>query len=322
MDQRDARLTPLILGEKRPRLPGDGDHDRNPPGRCHQAQLTWSKGQIYGHFKLSPDDPRGVLPHWALLRHQAPGVWVVDLPQGTCSSPLPQRLHGCAGGVALLHFTAVTTAPGRCVPASGGPGNTSQSARSSKDPVAGPSRRCFYIRLGGRLINSGRRASGYSRLTELVELTGLFRSSNTLMGLGGVPARAPETFLGMLGIHGTNEAKPRNALQLRPSCVAVGGRVGGGGSTGRVTGKLDDFSPRADQDPDRHRSQHRGAVNKKRAGRPALIIGGNLHEGGLERNGPRFWAGQPRKLKGPTAQGPSLEGLVVADRRLARAATA
>ena len=56
---------------------------------------------------------------------------------------------------------------------------------------------------GGGIVNSGPRASAL--LQQLVEMTG-WPTTLTLMGLGALPA-SHDKFLGMLGMHGTYEAK-------------------------------------------------------------------------------------------------------------------
>ena len=63
----------------------------------------------------------------------------------------------------------------------------------------------FYT--GGGVINSGPNAS--TLLRELVRLTG-FPITSTLMGLGAYPA-SDKQWLGMLGMHGSFEAKQRDA---------------------------------------------------------------------------------------------------------------
>ncbi len=85
---------------------------------------------------------------------------------------------------------------------------------------------------GGGIINSGPKAS--TLLRELAELTG-FPVTNTLMGLGAMPASHPQ-FLGMLGMHGTYEANL--AMHGCDVMVAIGARF-----DDRVTGKISAFSP-------------------------------------------------------------------------------
>ncbi len=85
---------------------------------------------------------------------------------------------------------------------------------------------------GGGVINSGPEAS--QLLRELVELTG-FPITSTLMGLGAYPASG-ESWLGMLGMHGSYEAN-----MVMHDCdvmLCVGARF-----DDRITGRLDAFSP-------------------------------------------------------------------------------
>ncbi|MEM7215065.1 MAG: acetolactate synthase 3 large subunit [Pseudomonadota bacterium] len=85
---------------------------------------------------------------------------------------------------------------------------------------------------GGGVINSGLEASRLLR--ELVELTG-FPITSTLMGLGAYPASG-ESWLGMLGMHGTYEAN-----MVMHDCdvmLCVGARF-----DDRITGRIDAFSP-------------------------------------------------------------------------------
>jgi len=86
--------------------------------------------------------------------------------------------------------------------------------------------------VGGGVISSG--ASG--------ELTALARKSNipvttTFMGLGAFPGDDPLN-LGMLGMHGT--AYANHAVQEADLIIAIGARF-----DDRVTGRIDDFAPKA-----------------------------------------------------------------------------
>ncbi|MCR9255627.1 MAG: acetolactate synthase 3 large subunit [Alphaproteobacteria bacterium] len=85
---------------------------------------------------------------------------------------------------------------------------------------------------GGGVINAGPHAS--ELLTKLVRTTG-FPCTNTLMGLGAMPASDPH-FLGMLGMHGTYEANL--AMYNCDVMLNVGARF-----DDRVTGNLKEFSP-------------------------------------------------------------------------------
>lgn len=85
---------------------------------------------------------------------------------------------------------------------------------------------------GGGVINSGREAC--QLLRELVELTGAPITS-TLMGLGAYPASG-ESWMGMLGMHGTYEANM--AMHDCDVMICIGARF-----DDRITGRLDAFSP-------------------------------------------------------------------------------
>ena len=90
----------------------------------------------------------------------------------------------------------------------------------------------FYT--GGGVINSGPKAS--ELLRELVSLTG-FPITSTLQGLGAYPGDDPQ-FLGMLGMHGTFEAN--NAMHDCDLMINIGARF-----DDRITGKIDEFSPKS-----------------------------------------------------------------------------
>ena len=90
----------------------------------------------------------------------------------------------------------------------------------------------FYT--GGGVINSGPDAS--KSLRELVSLTG-FPITSTLQGLGAYPGDDP-LFLGMLGMHGTYEAN--NSMYSCDLMINIGARF-----DDRITGKVDEFSPKS-----------------------------------------------------------------------------
>ena len=94
------------------------------------------------------------------------------------------------------------------------------------------SRPIFYT--GGGVINSGPKAS--KSLRELVAITG-FPITSTLQGLGAFPGTDPH-FLGMLGMHGTYEAN--NAMHDCDLMINIGARF-----DDRITGKIDEFSPKS-----------------------------------------------------------------------------
>ena len=92
----------------------------------------------------------------------------------------------------------------------------------------------FYT--GGGVINSGPKAS--ELLRDLVSLTG-FPITSTLQGLGAFPGDDPQ-FLGMLGMHGTYEAN--NAMHDCDLMINIGARF-----DDRITGKIDEFSPKSNK---------------------------------------------------------------------------
>ena len=100
-----------------------------------------------------------------------------------------------------------------------------QMIKKSSKPI-------FYT--GGGVINSGPKAS--ELLRELVSLTG-FPITSTLQGLGAYPGDDPQ-FLGMLGMHGTYEAN--NAMHDCDLMINIGARF-----DDRITGKIDEFSPKS-----------------------------------------------------------------------------
>ena len=87
---------------------------------------------------------------------------------------------------------------------------------------------------GGGVVNSGPEASKLVR--ELVSITG-FPITSTLQGLGCYPGEDNQ-FLGMLGMHGTYEAN--NAMHDCDLLINIGARF-----DDRITGKVDEFSPRS-----------------------------------------------------------------------------
>ena len=98
--------------------------------------------------------------------------------------------------------------------------------------MSAASKPIFYT--GGGVINSGPKAS--ELLRELVSATG-FPITSTLQGLGAFPADDNQ-FVGMLGMHGTYEAN--NAMHDCDLMINVGARF-----DDRITGKLDEFSPKS-----------------------------------------------------------------------------
>jgi acetolactate synthase-1/2/3 large subunit len=87
---------------------------------------------------------------------------------------------------------------------------------------------------GGGVINSGSEAT--KLLRKFLHMTGM-PGTSTLMGLGAIPGSDPQ-FLGMLGMHGTYEANL--AMYNCDVMINIGARF-----DDRVTGRLDEFSPRS-----------------------------------------------------------------------------
>ncbi len=100
-----------------------------------------------------------------------------------------------------------------------------QLIRHSRRPI-------FYG--GGGLVNSGEAAC--ATFTRLVKVTGA-PCTLTLMGLGAFPA-SHDSFLGMLGMHGTVEANL--AMHEADLIICVGARF-----DDRITGHLEHFAPHA-----------------------------------------------------------------------------
>ena len=98
--------------------------------------------------------------------------------------------------------------------------------------MSNSSKPVFYT--GGGVINSGPQASAL--FIQRVSITG-FPITTTLQGLGSYPGDDNQ-FLGMLGMHGTYEAN--NAMYECDLMINIGARF-----DDRITGKLDEFSPKS-----------------------------------------------------------------------------
>jgi acetolactate synthase-1/2/3 large subunit len=107
---------------------------------------------------------------------------------------------------------------------------SAEAIRHAVDLMARARRPILYT--GGGVINAGPEASRLLR--ELVAATG-FPITSTLMGLGAYPASG-ESWLGMLGMHGTYEANM--AMHDCDLMVCIGARF-----DDRITGRTDAFSP-------------------------------------------------------------------------------
>ncbi|HJP07893.1 MAG TPA: biosynthetic-type acetolactate synthase large subunit [Arenicellales bacterium] len=143
-----------------------------------------------------------------------PGPVVVDIPKDVTAETTRYQYPK---DVRIRSY-----APGR-------KGHSKQISRAAKLLLSGK-RPIIYT--GGGIILSG--ATGV--LAAVVEALG-YPCTNTLMGLGGLPADHPR-FLGMLGMHGTYEANM--AMHGCDVMLAVGARF-----DDRVTGDLKKFSPNA-----------------------------------------------------------------------------
>ncbi|MEP3303336.1 MAG: thiamine pyrophosphate-binding protein, partial [Roseibium sp.] len=107
-----------------------------------------------------------------------------------------------------------------------------QAVRIAADLMSKAKKPVLYT--GGGVINSGPQAC--QLLRELVQLTG-FPITSTLMGLGAYPASG-DSWLGMLGMHGTYEANM--TMHDCDVMVCVGARF-----DDRITGRIDAFAPNA-----------------------------------------------------------------------------
>jgi len=108
----------------------------------------------------------------------------------------------------------------------------SKAIAAAVQAIAKAKRPLFYT--GGGVINAGDKASVL--LSRFARALGV-PCTSTLMGLGAMPASDP-LFLGMLGMHGTYEANL--AMYNCDVMINVGARF-----DDRVTGRLDEFSPRS-----------------------------------------------------------------------------
>ena len=164
--------------------------------------------------KRSEDLARVVHEAFYVARSGRPGPVVIDLPKDILIKPAP--------------YVEAPSTPHR-------------SYRPQTEPDAGQIDKAValiqharrpILYTGGGIINAGPEASALLR--ELVAETGI-PCTNTLMGLGALPASDPH-FLGMLGMHGTYEANM--AMHGCDVMINIGARF-----DDRVTGRLDAFSP-------------------------------------------------------------------------------
>ncbi|HEX3982573.1 MAG TPA: biosynthetic-type acetolactate synthase large subunit, partial [Acidisoma sp.] len=164
--------------------------------------------------KRSEDLARVVHEAFYVARSGRPGPVVIDLPKDILIKPAP--------------YVAASQAPHRSYRPQTEP-DAAQIDRAV-DLIRNARRPVLYT--GGGIINAGPGASALLR--ELVAETGI-PCTNTLMGLGALPASDPH-FLGMLGMHGTYEANM--AMHDCDVMINIGARF-----DDRVTGRLNAFSP-------------------------------------------------------------------------------
>jgi acetolactate synthase-1/2/3 large subunit len=158
--------------------------------------------------------PRSIHEAFHIARTGRPGPVVVDIPQDLSRADIP---YEPVTDVHLPGYQPTTE------------GNQKQIRLAAK-ALANSRRPVIYA--GGGVINAGAAAE----LTEL-GLADRFPVTCTVMGLGAFPA-PHEQWLGMLGMHGT---RPANyAMDEADLIVAIGARF-----DDRITGKLDEFAPRA-----------------------------------------------------------------------------
>ena len=163
----------------------------------------------------SPDDLARVMHEaFYVARSGRPGPVVVDVPKDV------QFAEGAYVGPSNIeHKTYKPQLDG-----------DARAIRQAVELLATAKRPLFYT--GGGVINSGTQAA--KTLTKFVDETG-FPITSTLMGLGAYPASG-ESWLGMLGMHGTYEANL--AMHDCDVMVCVGARF-----DDRITGRLDAFAP-------------------------------------------------------------------------------
>ena len=160
-----------------------------------------------------------------------PGPVLLDVPKDVQLQPL--------GRTAAMPARPLRGPKAAALPPSGSLQRAADLLSTARRPI---------VYGGGGLVNSGPAAC--EAFTRLVHVLGA-PCTLTLMGLGAFPA-SDDHFIGMLGMHGALEANL--AMHEADLVVNIGARF-----DDRVTGKLDEFCPRArkihvDIDP--------GSINK------------------------------------------------------------
>jgi acetolactate synthase-1/2/3 large subunit len=158
--------------------------------------------------------PRSIHEAFHIARTGRPGPVVVDIPQDLSRGDIP---YEPVTEVRLPGYQPTTE------------GNQKQIRLAAK-ALANARRPVIYA--GGGVISSDASAELFDLAT-----SDRFPVTSTVMGLGAFPA-PHDQWLGMLGMHGTRTAN--YAMDEADLICAVGARF-----DDRVTGKLDEFAPRA-----------------------------------------------------------------------------
>ena len=158
--------------------------------------------------------PRSIHEAFHIARSGRPGPVVVDVPQDLSRAAIS---YEPASDLHLPGYQPTTE------------GNQKQIRLAAK-ALANARRPVIYV--GGGVVS----ADASSELVELAT-SERFPVTATVMGLGAFPA-PHEQWLGMLGMHGTRAAN--YAMDEADLICAIGARF-----DDRVTGKLDEFAPRA-----------------------------------------------------------------------------
>jgi acetolactate synthase-1/2/3 large subunit len=205
----DSVPTVFITGQVRTDLLGtDG---------FQEADVTGITLPIVKHSIMirDPDEiPTAIHEAFHIARTGRPGPVLVDIPQDLSRAEIK---YEPVGTLDLPGYAPTTE------------GNAKQIKLAAK-ALANARRPVIYA--GGGVVN----ANASKELVELC-LSDRFPVTCTLMGLGAFPA-PHEQWLGMLGMHGTRAAN--YSMDEADLIVAIGARF-----DDRITGKLDEFAPRA-----------------------------------------------------------------------------
>jgi acetolactate synthase I/II/III large subunit len=207
--QMDSVPTVFITGQVRTELIGtDG---------FQEADISGITMPIVKHSVMIQDPrniPQAMHEAFHIARSGRPGAVLVDVPQDLSRADIP---YEPVDKVHLPGYQPTTE------------GNTKQIRLAAK-ALANSIRPVIYG--GGGIVN----ADASKEFTELC-LSDKLPVTCTLMGLGSFAADQ-DTWLGMLGMHGTRAAN--YAMDEADLIVAIGARF-----DDRITGKLSEFAPRA-----------------------------------------------------------------------------